>query len=114
MQGGASGGRLAARYTAKAFSTEAQRIGFPWTIVRASSDLLNDPHFKARKFFVQVPHPELGKRFTYPGAPYAMRGTPWRIRRRAPLLGEDNIAVYHRELGISLKRIKALAAAGVI
>jgi crotonobetainyl-CoA:carnitine CoA-transferase CaiB-like acyl-CoA transferase len=107
-------GRLASLFTAASFCAEAQRLGFPWTIVQAPSDLLNDAHLKARRFFTAVDHPEIGQRFTYPGAPYKMHGTPWHIHRRAPLLGKDNIAVYHGELGLSRARINALSKAGVI
>ncbi len=107
-------GRLASLCTARDFCTEAQRIGLPWTIVQAPSDLLDDAHLKARKFFVDVSHPEIGKAITYPGAPYKLHGAPWRVRRRAPLLGEDNITVYHDELGLSLTHIKGLDDAGVI
>ena len=41
------------------------------------------------------------------------RASPWRIRRRAPLLGEDNEAVYGA-LGISAEEIARLEAGGVI
>ena len=106
--------RLCANRTSDEIFHGGQKRKLPWTIVRAPSDLLGDPHLAERGFFVEVEHPELGKSFTYPGAPYLFHGTPWRIRRRAPLLGEDNIAVYHRQLGISLDRLNALAEFGVI
>ena len=46
-----------------------------------------DPHFVARGFPAEIEHPELGRSFTYPGAPYRFTATPWSARR-APLLGE--------------------------
>ena len=56
--------------------------------MRAPEDWLDDEHARARGFFVEVEHPELGRTITYPGAPYQFSETPWRIGRRAPLLGE--------------------------
>ena len=49
-----------------------------------------NPQLTARGFFVPVRHDELGATLTYPGAPYVFSRTPWRIRRRPPLLGEHN------------------------
>ena len=39
-------------------------------------------------------HPELGRSFRYPGAPYALPASPWRISRRAPMLGEHDAEVF--------------------
>ncbi len=90
-----------------------QSLGLTWGAVRRPEDWLNDPHAKARGFFVEVEHPELGRTITYPGAPYRFLGSPWRIRRRAPILGEDNIAVYG-ELGFSKEQLTALSEARVL
>ena len=75
--------------------------------------MLEDPHFVARGFPVEVEHPELGRTFTYPGAPYKLPASPWRIRRRAPLLGEDNVEVYG-ELGLGESELAELRSSGVI
>ena len=40
--------------------------------------------------------------------------SPWAIRRRAPLLGEDNQRVYSDELGLTAAEIAKLKADGVI
>jgi crotonobetainyl-CoA:carnitine CoA-transferase CaiB-like acyl-CoA transferase len=56
--------------------------------VATTEDLANDEQLHARDFFVEVEHSDLGVSFLYPGAPYRLAGTPWAIRRRAPLLGE--------------------------
>ncbi len=107
-------GRLCAHLTSEEVFHGGQGRKLAWTAVRAPSELLEDAHLRARGFFVEVRHPELRRSFTYPGAPFVMRGTPWRFRRRAPLLGEDNVAVFHREMGMSLERLNALAEMGVI
>jgi crotonobetainyl-CoA:carnitine CoA-transferase CaiB-like acyl-CoA transferase len=56
-------------------------------VAQDPSDLLECPHLAGRDYFVEVDHPATGP-LRYPGAPYRMSGTPWRLRRRAPLLGE--------------------------
>jgi benzylsuccinate CoA-transferase BbsE subunit len=66
-----------------------QSRGLTSGIVYSPDEALADPHVVARGFPVVVEHPELGRSFTYPGAPYRFTSTPWEIRRRAPLLGED-------------------------
>ncbi len=77
-------------------------------------NLLNDEQLKAREFWVEIEHPELGVSLTYPGAPIRLDKTPWLIRRRAPLIGEHNIEVYHDELGYSHEELALLKANGVI
>jgi len=102
---------LAEHMPAYAFFTASQERGFQAGIVNAPEEALDDPHFAARGFPVAVEHPELRRSFRYPGAPYRFTGTPWRIKRRAPLRGEDNAAVFD-ELGLSADEIAALAAEG--
>ena len=47
-----------------------------------------------------IEHPELGRSFRYPGAPYQLPASPWGISRRAPLLGEHDDEIFD-ELGVS-------------
>jgi crotonobetainyl-CoA:carnitine CoA-transferase CaiB-like acyl-CoA transferase len=61
-----------------------------------------------------VEHPELGDTLQYPGAPAKMKETPWKIYRRAPLIGEHNEEVYEKELGLSKEDLAVLKANGVI
>ena len=81
---------LAERLPAYDFFIGSQRRGVPVGIVYSPEEAMDDPHSLARGFRVPVEHPELGRTFDYPGAPYAFLGSPWRIARRAPLLGEHN------------------------
>jgi crotonobetainyl-CoA:carnitine CoA-transferase CaiB-like acyl-CoA transferase len=43
-----------------------------------------------------------------------MKETPWKIQRRAPLIGEHNEEVYEKELGLSKEQVTILKANGVI
>ena len=47
--------------------------------MRNPEDLFDDEQLAARGYFVEVEHPELGRKFRYPGAPYLFNGTPWRV-----------------------------------
>jgi crotonobetainyl-CoA:carnitine CoA-transferase CaiB-like acyl-CoA transferase len=97
----------------EAFRAAQEVAGMPWGIVRAPDDLPEDEHFRSRGFFLEVEHPELGERFEYPGAGAVFSASPQRIYRRAPLLGEDNAAVYS-ELGIDAAELAKLQAAGIV
>jgi benzylsuccinate CoA-transferase BbsE subunit len=90
---------LAGRHGAEELFHKGQRMGMTWGVVRAPEEWLEDEHARARGFFVEVEHPELGRRVTYPGAPFKMEATPWRIARRAPLAGEHTEEVL-REAGV--------------
>ena len=53
----------------------------------------------ARGYQVEVEHPERDAPVRYPGAPYKLPASPWRIRSRAPALGEHDEEVF-ASLGI--------------
>jgi crotonobetainyl-CoA:carnitine CoA-transferase CaiB-like acyl-CoA transferase len=78
---------LAENLDAYDFFIETQSIGLATGIIYTPGEAMQDPHFVARGFPVEIEHPELGRSFTYPGAPYRFTETPW-AARRAPLLGE--------------------------
>ena len=69
-------------------------------------------HLKAREYFTEIEHPELGT-LKYPGAPYKFHATYVGAKRPAPLVGQYNQEVYG-ELGISEKELADLGKAGVI
>jgi crotonobetainyl-CoA:carnitine CoA-transferase CaiB-like acyl-CoA transferase len=92
----------------------AQERGFTWGAVRTPEALLDDPHLHDRGFWKQVEHPELGRSFIYPGEAAIYNGSPWRISRRAPLIGEHNMEIFHEELGLSRAELSVLAENRVI
>ncbi len=77
-------------------------------------DVLQNVQLEARGYWEMVDHPELGDTVKYPGAPLRMEQTPWRIGRRAPLIGEHNREVYAEEMGLSMEELAVLAANGAI
>jgi crotonobetainyl-CoA:carnitine CoA-transferase CaiB-like acyl-CoA transferase len=87
----------ASKVDAYEFFIRCQQAGISVGIIYSPEEVLEDPHFIERGFPVEVEHPEhaeRGGRFVYPGAPYRFEKTPWRIRQRAPRLGEHNGEVF--------------------
>jgi benzylsuccinate CoA-transferase BbsE subunit len=82
--------------------------------VNTAKDIVEDAGLQMRDYFVQVEHPELGRRLIYPGAPYRLSWTPWRISRRAPLVGEHNFEIFEGELGMTREEIADLSRVGSI
>jgi CoA:oxalate CoA-transferase len=83
------------------------------TAVNTPEDVLNDAHFRARQFFVEVKHADAGC-VTQPGPPFRMAETPWCIRRCAPRLGQHNDEIYGGMLGLSKEELVVLREQGVI
>jgi crotonobetainyl-CoA:carnitine CoA-transferase CaiB-like acyl-CoA transferase len=84
---------IASRTRGEEFFLEGQRRGLAVGVINAPEDVMQDPHFVARGFPTPVYHDELGRDLLYPGAPFLSEKSPWRIRRRAPRLGEHDAHV---------------------
>jgi crotonobetainyl-CoA:carnitine CoA-transferase CaiB-like acyl-CoA transferase len=78
-----------------------------------NQDLAEDPHLNGRGFFVDVPHPEVGKRH-HAGIPWRLSGTPCAVTAPAPCLGEHSREVLGDVLGYSEAEIESLAADGAL
>jgi benzylsuccinate CoA-transferase BbsF subunit len=89
-----------------------QRRGVPATPVLNVADLLSDPHYKARRTFIEVQHP-LGFTETIYGAYVKMSRTPAAVRP-GPVIGQDNERVFKGLLGLSEGEYKRLIAEQVI
>jgi crotonobetainyl-CoA:carnitine CoA-transferase CaiB-like acyl-CoA transferase len=85
---------IARNVSAYDFFTGCQRAGLSVGIIYSPEEAFEDEHFKARGFQVEVPHDDLQQTLTYPGAPYQLPASPWKISRRAPHLGEHNDEVF--------------------
>ena len=97
-----------AQHPAQQLYHSAQKFRLLCTPVQNVAELLDDEQLRDRGYFVEVDHPELGRTFTYPGAPYKLSETPWRLKRRAPLIGEDTFDVLSDWLGLSSEEAAAL------
>jgi crotonobetainyl-CoA:carnitine CoA-transferase CaiB-like acyl-CoA transferase len=81
---------------------------------RDFKDNFEDQHIRARGFWIDMEHPELGDTLTYPGACFNMAQSSLTFRRRAPLIGEHNQEIYEDELGIPEERLVILKSNHVI
>jgi crotonobetainyl-CoA:carnitine CoA-transferase CaiB-like acyl-CoA transferase len=77
------------------------------------ADATEDPHLRARGFFVEVDHVDTG-RHRYPGFPYQFKETPLSVRHPPVRLGEHNEYVYKTLLGVSDEEYAELEAEGHI
>ena len=102
------------QYTKRELAERAQSHHLSITAYYDPSEVREDPHLNARNYFVDVEHPELDTSITYAGAPYGLSETPWRIDRRAPLIGEHNEEIYVGELEYTREQLALLKAAGAI
>jgi len=102
------------RHTKEEILELAVKHALPVFPVNASDDLLHSRQLEAREYWIDVPHPELGTTIRYPGGHVKLSGTPMRISRRAPLIGEHNTEIYRDELGISESELRDLRAAKVL
>jgi crotonobetainyl-CoA:carnitine CoA-transferase CaiB-like acyl-CoA transferase len=93
---------------------KGQLMRFPWAEVNSVPKLMDSPQLKERCFFVEVEHPESGKKYKFPGAPCKLSRSLWRVGTHVSAPGEHNMEVYHGELGLSEEEIKALIKEGAI
>lgn len=85
----------------------------PFAPVRTIDEVVNDRHLNERGFFVELAHPKVGS-LKYPGPPYRLSKSPWRLKKPAPLLGQHNEEVYCSRLGYPKHDLSALRGTGVI
>lgn len=103
-----------AQFTKRALYEAAVRRRILLYPVQNVRDCLDDRQLRARAYFVQITAPDLPQPLTYPGAPFRMSTTPWRIHRPAPGLGAHNAEIYGHDLGLSEAECAVLRQEGVI
>lgn len=77
--------------------TQLQKVGIAAGPVYTEEELYKDPHLRARGFFVEINHPEVGKR-ELPGFFAKLSETPGILRDYDPLFGEHTDWVLHELL----------------
>ena len=82
-------------------------------VVSSAADLIGDPHLLARESLVPIDRAHVGVHL-YPGPAIRMRGTPPRVERPTPTLGEHNREILGGRLGLDEAALAALERDGVI
>ena len=77
-----------------------QQGGVAAGVVQNAEDLANDPHLRARDFFIPLEHPVLGKTVA-DASPIKFKKNSRVEWKASPLLGEDNRYVYMELLGFT-------------
>ena len=108
----AVGGAIGAR-TREEIMGLFETVGLTAAPVYDIADILEDPHFKARSTFVDMPDPDVGA-VTMTAPTPRLSETPGAIRWVGPPLGAHNREVYAGELGLSETELERLHQAGVI
>ncbi len=80
--------------------------------VATADEVLEDPHLKARGFFVSIEEAE--GRFPHPGAAAQLSATPASLRRPAPAFGQDNDYVFRTLLGLAEQELIQLKRTGIV
>jgi len=106
--------RFFSNHTKKEIAEEGVRRGIHASPVNTPAEVLEYPQLKKRDYWVDLEHPELGIKLTYPKYFFLSNQTENFVRRRAPLIGEDNDDIYVHELGLSSTEMAAFKKAGVI
>ena len=86
----------------------------PWGPAARPDELLEIDQLWDRGYYVKVEDTGEGVSMVYPGAPYRMTQSPWRLRHPAPQAGQHNREIYLQELGLSARDLESLAGRGVI
>jgi crotonobetainyl-CoA:carnitine CoA-transferase CaiB-like acyl-CoA transferase len=87
--------------------------GFLMTPITTIEEVVKSPQLETRGYWRTIEHPELGRKFLYPGPFAKFSATPLEYRRRPPTIGEHNREVYG-ELGIDAADLRRLAERGIV
>ena len=99
--------------TKKEIAREAVKRQISICPLSSMADLLSDTQLESRNFWVEIEHPELNTKITYPRESVKSSEESCATRFRAPLIGEHNGEIYG-EIGLPPKELGALKQAGII
>ena len=86
---------------------------FIFGVIQSPSEVLDDPQFRYREFFVNLEHSVMGE-LMMPGAPFRMESTPWQAGNAAPPAGQNNGQIFGDRLGLTKEQMAQLSSEGII
>ncbi|MFC1867343.1 CaiB/BaiF CoA transferase family protein [Thermodesulfobacteriota bacterium] len=95
-------------HTVKELFEQGQLMRFPWAPVQPPEEVLNSPQLKDRGFFIPIRTSKNKVAMISPGMPYRFSAPLNVTRRHTPEIGEDNMEIYQKELGLSDKELRRL------
>ena len=104
-------GEFISEFTLSDFVEQAQAHHLAVSPMNTLEQLVNNVQIKARGYFQQGSHHHIGD-YSYPGAPYQLGETPWKVRRSAPLLGQHNDEI-QEELDKSMPSTRSVSSSDV-
>jgi crotonobetainyl-CoA:carnitine CoA-transferase CaiB-like acyl-CoA transferase len=82
--------QIAGMLPAKEFFVQAQERGLAVGVINSVQTMLDDAHVQARHGWTEVVEEGMSTPVSYPPPPFQSEVAPYRIRRRAPGVGEHN------------------------
>jgi crotonobetainyl-CoA:carnitine CoA-transferase CaiB-like acyl-CoA transferase len=102
-----------ASQTAEEVIATAERIPIPCGICYEQTEVANDPHIKEEEMLTEVSCSN-GNKVLVTNVPFKMSGTPLKIERPLPGIGQHNEEIYCGLLGYSRENLVKLEEEGII
>ncbi len=103
-----------ASQTAEEVIAAAEKIPIPCGICYQQTEVAHDPQVKAREMLTEVPCPDGKGSVVVTGIPLGMSGTPLKIERSFPAVGQHNQEIYCDILDYSREDLVKLEEDGII
>jgi crotonobetainyl-CoA:carnitine CoA-transferase CaiB-like acyl-CoA transferase len=100
--------------TAEELMVTAEKIPIPYALCYKQTEVAGDPQVQALDMLVEVPSPDRKSKVMVTGIPLRMSGTPLKIERSFPMVGEHNEEIYCDILGFTLDDLVRLKEQEVI
>jgi CoA:oxalate CoA-transferase len=104
--------KMTTQYTVKEVGEMLDRERVANSPILNIQQVVDDPHLKARGYFLEVEHPIIGKA-KISGFPFKLSRTPGEVERPSPLVGEHNEQILGKYLGMSSAEVTRLRVEGV-
>lgn len=107
-------GKFFLNHTTKEIAEEGLKRGINACVVKNPADVFNEPHFNARSYWIELGYPELDVTLAYPKYFFLCSETENYVRCSATRIGQNNVEIYGRDLGLSSMEITALKRSNII